>query len=133
MVKDKEILSIDDSLVSDIRAIIEDGRRSAYESVNRIAVLTYWNIGKKIVEEEQNGESRAEYGKQIINLLSSVLLEYGNNFSARNLRHYRQFFLYFPDLEIWYARVPNLGWTHFRRILSMPNPKAEADFFGAAS
>lgn len=133
MVKDKEILSIDDSLVSDIRAIIEDGRRSAYESVNRIAVLTYWNIGKKIVEEEQNGESRAEYGKQIINLLSSVLLEYGNNFSARNLRHYRQFFLYFPDLEIWYARVPNLGWTHFRRILSVANPKAREWYIKEAS
>lgn len=134
MVKDKEILSIDDSLVSDIRAIIEDGRRSAYESVNRIAVLTYWNIGKKIVEEEQHGENRAEYGKQIIKMLSVILTrDYGTGFTDRNLRNFRQFYISFPDLEIWHARVPNLGWTHFRRILSVANPKAREWYIKEAS
>lgn len=134
MVKDKEILSIDDSFVSDIRAIIEDGRRSAYESVNRIAVLTYWNIGKKIVEEEQHGENRAEYGKQIIKMLSVILTrDYGTGFTDRNLRNFRQFYISFPDLEIWHARVPNLGWTHFRRILSVANPKAREWYIKEAS
>lgn len=119
MKSDNQLDIPNEHLVTDIKSIIENGRRNAYESVNRIAVLTYWNIGKKIVEEEQHGENRAEYGKKLIQMLSNELTkEYGSGFTARNLRNYRQFYMYFPDIEIWHTRVPNLSWSHFRRILN---------------
>ena len=123
-----------EKIILDIRAIIEDGRRRAYESVNGIAVLTYWHIGKKIVEEEQHGENRATYGKKLIQMLASELTkDYGTGFTARNLRNFRQFYMYFPDIEIWHARVPNLSWSHFRRILSVANPKAREWYIKEAS
>ncbi|MBE6363138.1 MAG: DUF1016 domain-containing protein [Lentisphaerae bacterium] len=74
-----------------------------------------WKIGQRIVEEEQQGKTRAEYGKGQLQELARILtLEFGHGFDARRLRDYRQFYLYFPDGEIWHARVPNLTWTHFR-------------------
>lgn len=60
-----------DKLVSDIRSIIEQGRQQAYAAANQIAVLTYWHIGRRIVEEEQHGEVRAQYGTRLIKTLAS--------------------------------------------------------------
>ena len=74
--------------------------------------------------EEQHGEARAEYGKGIINNLSKrLIVEYGGNksFTPRDLRNYRQFYLIFKDFEIWYARVPNLNWTHYRSLIRVQN------------
>jgi len=89
------------TLLSDVRSIVEQGLQEAYHNVNTIAVHTYWLVGKRIVEEEQKGAKRAEYGKQIIKLLSDVLLvEYGNSFNEKNLRAFRALFLMFNDLEI---------------------------------
>jgi len=106
------------TLLSDVRSIVEQGLQEAYHNVNTIAVHTYWLVGKRIVEEEQKGAKRAEYGKQIIKLLSDVLLvEYGNSFNEKNLRAFRALFLMFNDLEIWNTRVPNLTWSHFRTLL----------------
>jgi len=122
------------SLVGDIRQIIEQGRRQAYAAVSQIAVATYWHIGKRIVEEEQHGEARAEYGKKLIDTLAAQLCnEYGNNYNARRLRDYRQFYLCFKDLQIWHSQVPNLTWTHFRRILSVADPQAQVWYAKAAS
>lgn len=105
-------------LIGDIRQIIESGRRQAYASVNASMIVTYWNIGRRIVEEEQHGEARAEYGDFLIkDLASDLTKDYGGNFSYRNLCHYRKFYLCFNDLEIVYARVHNLTWTHFRHLL----------------
>ena len=50
--------------------------------------------------------------------------EYGSGFTARNLRNYRQIYMYYTDIEIGHTRVPNLSWSHFRRILAVANPKA---------
>ena len=58
------------SFVSDIKQLIEQSRRTAYAAVNSIMIDTYWHIGQRIVEQEQQGEKRAEYGKQIIKMLS---------------------------------------------------------------
>lgn len=111
-------------LIGDIRQIIESGRRQAYASVNATMIVTYWNIGKRIVEEEQHGEARAEYGKRMLELLSRQLIaDYGDNYSERRLRDYRQFYLYFSNLEIWYARVPYLTWTHFCHFLRIDEEK----------
>ena len=70
--------TLNGSLVADIKAIIEQGKRQAYMSINAAMIETYWNVGRRIVEEEQQGQKRAKYGAQIINLLSAELTaEYG--------------------------------------------------------
>ena len=81
------------TLISDVCSIVETGIQKAYHSVNTIAVLTYWKVGKRIVEEEQQGEKRAEYGTQLIKSLAEVLsAEYGNSFNEKNLRAFRNLF-----------------------------------------
>ncbi len=113
------------TIFSDVRNIIENGLRKAYQNANTVTVLTYWQVGRRIVEEEQQGEKRAEYGAQIINMLSAELCKtYAKGYSPRDLRAYRQFYLCFNDLEIWYSRVPNLTWTHFRTLLSVTSDDA---------
>lgn len=111
--------------LSDIKTIIASARNTAYSATNQIMITAYWNVGKRIVEEEQNGRSRAEYGKRLISVLSEELTrEYGQGFTERNLRNFRKFYLYFPDSEIWHACVPNLRWTHFRTLLSVDDEEA---------
>ena len=61
------------SFVNDIKKIVEQGRRAAYGAVNSVMINTYWHIGKRIVEQEQNGKERAEYGKQLIEIMSKEL------------------------------------------------------------
>ena len=134
MKKDENLMQIPNApyqiLLNDVRKIIEAGRKEAYIAINQAAVFTYWNIGEKIVEEEQNGQSRAEYGKQLIKMLASALsIEYGNAFSKINLDYYRQFYLSFKDYEIVNTRVHNLSWSHFRRLLSVANPEARGVTF----
>lgn len=123
-----------DRFIADIRAIIEEGRRQAYNFAANILTMTYWNVGRRIVEEEQSGEARAEYGKELLSKLSAELThEFGNNYTARRLRDYRQFYLYFKDIEIWHSRVPNLTWTHFKRLLAVPNVSAREWYMKEAS
>lgn len=120
--------------ISDIVEIIIRGRDDAYKVVNESMVRTYWTIGKRIVEEEQHGESRAEYGTQLIKNLSKSLTEYfGKGFTERNLRSFRQFYMLFPDYEIWHARVPNLKWTHFRSLITVDNPEARNWYMNEAA
>lgn len=121
------------NVVTDIKAIIENGRQQVYASINSSMIATYWQVGKRIVEEEQQGNARATYGKQLLAMLATDLKEYGENFTERNLRHYRQFYLSFNDLEIWYARVPNLTWTHFRHLLRVQDEKARNWYMHEAS
>ena len=95
-------------LYTDVCSIIEQGRKEAYKMIE-----TYWNIGRRIVEEEQNGEARAEYGAQIIAQLSELLThQYGKGFSKRNLAYFRQFYLTISDIRILQSRLQNLAWTH---------------------
>ena len=122
------------NLIDELREIIEKGRKQAYSAVNQAVIVTYWNIGRRIVEEEQSGNTRANYGKQLINQLAEKLsMEYGNNYSARRLRDYRQFYLCFKDLQNWHSRVPNLTWTHFRRIMAVPQAEAREWYANEAS
>lgn len=113
------------SLVSDIRQIVECGMRQAYANVNSIGIRTYWLVGQRIVEEEQNGAERATYGTDLIGHLSKELSTiYSKGYTSRNLREYRQFYLYFKDFEIWHSRVPNLTWTHCRMLLRVADEDA---------
>jgi len=85
-------------------------------------VKAYWNVGKYIVEYEQKGELRAEYGKNTIKELSArLIVEYGNGFTISNLKYMRQFYLCFP---IGHAVRDQLSWTHYRAILKVQNEKA---------
>lgn len=112
-------------VIEDLRQIIEHGRSQAYASANQIVIQTYWNIGRRIVEEEQHGEQRAKYGKRLIATLAEQLSPlYGNNYSKRNLEYYRQFYLCFKNLEIVNTCVHNLTWSHIRRIMNEADPKA---------
>ena len=113
-------LAIPSEFVSDVHSIIERGRQQAYASVGQISIATFWNVGRRIVEEEQRGETRAAYGKQLIkNLAETLVPQYGNSYSKRNLDYYRKFYLLFPDLEIVNTCVHNLEWSHIRRVLSV--------------
>ena len=130
----KEIVPVSQEFVCDVRRIIDDGRRQAYAAVGNIALATYWNIGRRIVEEEQKGESRAAYGKQIIEILAEYLKkEYGTGFGRRNLAYCRRFYLEFNDLEILHELVQNLSWTHIRRLLSVSDPRARRWYMEHAS
>lgn len=109
----------------EIKQILEQARRRAYSAVNAAMVEAYWTIGKRIVEEEQNGNERAEYGSYLIKELSKELTkEFGSGFSGRNLRNFRQFYLSFPDEKIWHTVCAKLSWSHVRMILRVSNTDA---------
>lgn len=87
------------TLFADVKNIIDSGMSAAALSVNQIASLTFWRVGKRIIEEEQGGERRAEYGKHLIEDLSKALIPaYGARYTPRRLRDYRLFFLQIPIL-----------------------------------
>lgn len=84
-------------LVSEIRSIIESARTKAVRSVDFCRVQMYWQIGRRIVEEEQDGNIRAEYGKALIkNLAKEIEPEFGSGFGQRQLERARQFYIEFP-------------------------------------
>ena len=73
-IKNKDI-ALPDNLVNDVRSIIEQGRQQAYAAVGQAAIATYWNVGRRIVEEEQEGKARADYGSQLIPMLAEQLTQ----------------------------------------------------------
>jgi predicted nuclease of restriction endonuclease-like (RecB) superfamily len=88
-------------------------------------VEAYWQSGKRIVEEEQNGEKRAEYGKKIIiNLSIELTNDFGKGYSERTLREFRQFYLTFPELSIQRTAFAKLSWSHFQRVLRISDSNA---------
>ena len=129
-----ELSHIESSFISDIKKIVEQGRRAAYGAVNAVMIETYWHIGRRIVEQEQQGEKRAGYGTQLIEVLSAELtLSYGKGFGVRNLWLFKQFYLTFNDLEILHTRVQNLTWSHIRTTLRVENPEAARWYLQTAS
>jgi predicted nuclease of restriction endonuclease-like (RecB) superfamily len=120
--------------IADVRSIIENGRQQAYSAVNQTSIMTFWNVGRRIVEEEQNGEARAAYGTRLIKSLSDDLVPiYGNSYNKRNLDYYRKFYLLFPEKEIVNTCVHNLDWSHIRRVLSVANADARRWYLETAS
>jgi predicted nuclease of restriction endonuclease-like (RecB) superfamily len=110
---------------TDVRGILSDARRAAYTAVNSAMVAAYWQIGRRIVEEEQGGSAKATYGDRLLPELSRALTaEFGKGFSYANLRNFRQFYLTYPDPEICYALRSKLTWTHHRLIMRVESPSA---------
>ena len=89
------------SFVSDLKTIVGSAREYSYRAANTMQVVSNWLIGWRIVEQEQHGKQRAEYGKQIIKQASEALTaEFGKGYSETALRRFRQFFIEFNDLQI---------------------------------
>jgi len=105
---EKENISV---FVTEIKTILEQSRQKAYHAINAAMVDVYWNIGRRIVEQEQKGKNRAEYGSYLLKHLANELsTEFGKGLEERELRKkIRQFFLAFPIRD---ALRPELTWTH---------------------
>jgi len=107
MSPDNELTS--HTFFDDVRRILAEARRQAYAAANFAMVEAYWKIGRRIVEEEQAGQQRAEYGTFLIRELSRQLgEEFGKGFSAVNLKSFRKFYLAFPDGEKGYTTCAQL-------------------------
>ena len=97
-----------------VSEIVLNAKKLAYRSSNAILLNMYWEVGQLIVEDEQQGNSKATYGKATLkNLSKHLTLEFGAGFDERNLRNMRAFYQAFP---IWNAVRTELSWTHYRLI-----------------
>lgn len=109
-------------LLTDIGSTLARARSNAIVSVNRELVKANWEIGRHIVEFEQRGKIKAEYGSELLDRLSRDLkLKFGNGFSRRNVLDMRRFYLSFP---IWQALPAKLSWTHYVSLLSISDVAA---------
>ena len=140
-----------DVVLSEVVGLLEEARRSAARSVNAIMTATYWEVGRRIVEFEQGGQSKAQYGKKLIERLSEDLIKkFGRGFSVQNLRRMRVFYLSYQKRQIRPTSSvelnPNaiqqtaagesssitisasfpLPWSHYVKLLSVRNQQARA-------
>ncbi|MEQ1732286.1 MAG: DUF1016 N-terminal domain-containing protein [Bacteroidia bacterium] len=107
-------LQHNNTIFNTIKELIVLSRQRAYRMANATLLETYWNIGKLIVEDEQQGNAKAEYGKATLkNLATQLTLEFGKGFDDSNLRNMRLFYKAFP---IWNALRTELSWTHYRLL-----------------
>ncbi|HPI02787.1 MAG TPA: PDDEXK nuclease domain-containing protein [Candidatus Goldiibacteriota bacterium] len=111
---------------SKIRVILNEARLKVYKAVNTVMVRAYWEIGRVIVEQEQKGSKKAEYGGKLLENLSKRLsLEFGQGFDASNLSNMRKLYLTYPILD---ALRQELSWTHYRILIRIDNKQAR-DFY----
>lgn len=123
----KEVSTQDAKFFSDITELLAKARSQAYRTVNSIMVETYWKIGQRIVEEEQNGKNRAEYGdKLIVNLSKHLTDTFGKGFSEANLQNIRRFYMTFPEFPT--QCVGNLSWSNIRYIMRIED-KQEREYY----
>ena len=120
----KKRISKPGNIYNRIREIIETARGNIAYAVNTEMVRAYWLIGKEIVNEEQRGRSRADYGEAILKKLSEKLTaEFGKGFDASNLWNIRQFYHAYPILD---ALRRELSWTHYRILMRIEKPEARS-------
>lgn len=137
--------------VNDLRTIVSAARDASYRMANLMQVAQNWLIGKRIVEQEQQGKIRAEYGKHVVELASQVLTkEFGQGFSETQIKSFRKFYLTFSDLQIQQtmpaefksrlrqirqtmpaesvtdgiAMPVQLSWSHYERLIRVADPDA---------
>ena len=130
-IKSIEARSDMEALYSSIRSILDKARKRAYSAVNFAMVESYWKIGQSIVEHEQHGEARADYGKGLLKELAVRLSkDFGKGFDESNLRYMRLFYRCFPICD---TLRPELTWSHYRRLISVENEQARLWYMNEAA
>ncbi len=143
--------------ISDLKNIAGEARRQAYRAADHLMVVRNWLIGWRIVEQEQQGKERAEYGKRVVMLASeSLTQEYGKGFSLANVKNFKQFYLTFRYLQIGQAMLSqfkmdesaigqamlnqspqpfysNLSWLHYERVMRVKDETARLWYLKEAS
>lgn len=140
---DISISADDKQFISDIKAIVYTAKQKAYQAADIYQVISNWLVGRRIVEQEQHGQERAQYGKHIVELASEALTaEFGKGYSVVNIKNFRKFYLTFNDLligqtpsaqsengltikgqtvsaELELAKMlpSNLSWSHYERLM----------------
>lgn len=110
-------------LLGQIAHDYQQGQVRAVQAVNTHLLATYWQVGQRIVEFEQHGKERAEYGKALIKQLASDLtLRFGKGFSRSNLIRIRQFYVAYPDFQISATASHLLTWSHMVELLKIDDP-----------
>lgn len=112
---DNKNIALDEmNFIYEIKQIVTEARQKAYSAINSAMVEAYWFMGKRIVEEQQQGKERAEYGTELLKELSKALTsEFGKGFSVGSLYYYRQFYITFPEIFATPWRI--LSWSHYKR------------------
>ena len=124
------IMELRNGFIEEVKGIIENSRTQAIRSVDHIRVRMYWELGRKIIEEEQQGKDRAMYGRFVIKKLSEKLIDvYGSGFTTRRLHLYCQFYKTYPIVPAVRAQF---SWTHYKLLLSIEN-QLKRDFYEAES
>lgn len=117
--KNKQDITLQ-GFVNEIKSIINTARTNAARSVDFCRVQMYWAIGQRIVEKEQQGKGRAEYGKYLIkSLAKEIEPEYGSGFGERQLNFCRQFYNTYPIVN---ALRSQLNWSQYRMLIQIPDP-----------
>ncbi len=105
------------TLIDNIGKVLEEGRKQAFYAVNTILVKTYWEIGGQIIDHEQKGEERAEYGQKLLKKLSTDLKQrFGRGFSRSNLQYMRLIYLKYPKCQTLSGK---LTWSHYIELLTI--------------
>jgi predicted nuclease of restriction endonuclease-like (RecB) superfamily len=124
----KSLIRHDETLLCDLRGLIEETRAHVAITVNAALTMLYWRIGKRINEEILKGE-RAAYGAEILQTVSAKLMvEHGSSFSEKNLRRMIQFSEVFPDEQILVSLIRHLSWTHFIALIPLKD-QLQRDFY----
>lgn len=144
----------DAQFISDIKAIVYTAKQKAYHAADIYQVVSNWLVGRRIVEQEQHGQERAQYGKHIVELASEALTaEFGKGYSVVNIKSFRKFYLTFNNLligqtpsaqsendltikgqsvsaELELAKMlpSNLSWSHYERLMRIKN-EDERDWY----
>jgi predicted nuclease of restriction endonuclease-like (RecB) superfamily len=134
-----------DAILSDIVRLLDEGRRTTARAVNRVMTATYWAVGRRIVEHEQGGLARADYGDTVLERLAvDLTARLGRGFSRQNLQRFRQFYLTFPLRQIRStvsskfigpAALPDLAcafplpWSHYVLLMGRSRSPEALDFY----
>ena len=132
MKNEDRILLYNADFIGEIKRIVTQARQKAYTAINSAMVEAYWQMGKRIVEQEQQGKDRADYGSQLLKSLSKELTaEFGKGFSVGSLYYYRQFYQTFPEIFATPWRI--LTWSHYKRLLQVANADARTWYLKEAA
>ena len=123
-------MKLSKNIISQIQQVISNAQSSAIRAVDNQRVLMYWQIGKIIFEEQQQGKDRAEYGKYLIKSISNEFQpQFGTGFSVRQLERYRQFYRQFPIAS---ALRSQFNWTHYKLLLSIEDQNKKEFYIAEA-